>query len=195
MIENLQQIIKEQLAEQANSAQYNAYQVPNHSHNGIDSPRISQTDIIPNEGYTAVFKFYPGAPYTNLFPVPSNATSLTIHGFAANNVNTAATKRAIVSGTAYFAPSYFYQAGVTQLPTTSVPFSQICNAMYIDSNNLANTRVISDAEHIAIVADESSTLGNPLLSIKVDSYQQGYISITQDVWNDEWEASLAIIIK
>lgn len=189
-------MIKEQLAQQADSSQFTTSQVPNHAHNGIDAPRISQSDIVPNIAYTAVLGFSPGAPYTTLIPIPANATSLSYHGFASNNAGGgSATKRAIISGEAYFAPSYFYNANLNQLPTTSIPLSQVCNSMYIDSGNSSNTRTYTDATHLVAMADETSTDGNPLLSIIINFYQQGYISVTQDAWNSAWQATLAVIIK
>jgi hypothetical protein len=179
--------------------QYGVASVPDHGHDGIGSNQINQKDIIANVGYTALFTLNSTPPLTTLIPAPPNMTRLEIQGFAANNAVVAATKRAIINGFAIFGRNYnLYGSSLNGSIVTAnilgagLPFIQSCNSMYVDSTSLTNNRVNADTLHVIYVKDDTGTV---VTSLKVDYYNNGFVSLTQDNWNAAWTASFTLTMR
>ncbi len=131
---------------------YSVAEVPNHTHTGTDTNRISYKDIIQGEKYntTLVTEETDIPTGTLILGGVFNPTRIVFQGFAANNADgSPATKRAILNGEVNFGTCFNFGDATPPITiTTSGPgnaFMQSANSMYVDSTTLANNRVSTTA--------------------------------------------------
>ena len=142
--EEIKQIAKQVFSEMMASSQYKTADTTFHTHNGIDSPRINQENVVNNNKYVAIAVASSGLVTFNSI---SNPSALLFYGFAANNAGGgAATLKAMCTGNAqlgvcYSANNSSATTTVTINPSSQSSFIQTSCAIYIDTTSLANTRV------------------------------------------------------
>ena len=189
-MENFQEQFDKAIKDYATTNQYGVSLIPSHLHNGMDTNRINQTDIIPIPGYTSFFT--ENVSETFLLQNVPNVTRLEFSGFAANNNIAPATKRAIVNGKVYFGKYYTYSGSGTiiSVSATNNQAFQILNSgnsMYVDSTNLANNKVSATTgifnpatgdNGFVTVVDET---GSIVASMGVSSYAGNTITIVTHV--------------
>lgn len=156
---------------------YGVAQVPVHTHNGIDSSRVSQVDLIQNIKYASLLTIDSSTTFI-VRNIP-NISRLSFSGFAANNAGGgAATERAIINGETYFGKCYNLSGtGVSGVITTNVtgtPIVQGSNYMYVDSTSLANNRV--GATNLYFVYAGNTAAG--VVQLTVDSYRNDSLTLT-----------------
>ncbi len=118
--------------------------VPRHNHDNINSPRISQANIINSVGIMGKINFTTNSTYTLYFSAP-NPTRLDLNGFAFDTG--AADSSAIIIGVALLSPAFYFQPltnrsakeGGTQYPIGGV-LAQCSSNLYVqDAVGTANT--------------------------------------------------------
>ena len=145
MDNDLQNQIQQGIKDYMDSSQYGVTKIPSHLHNGVDTSRISQKDIISSDIHFAFYIEDVSEDFT-INNVPKYITELNFSGFAANNKVGAATKRAIINGKVFFGKAYTYTGSGTAISMSSTPnvsysFIQSGNSMYVDSTDLTKNRV------------------------------------------------------
>ncbi len=78
--QEMRSIAEQVFSEKLSQGQFSAFKIPNHVHNGIDSPRINQSNIQPNSKTSGNIDFLQNATYK--IPVASNPTSVWFYGNA-----------------------------------------------------------------------------------------------------------------
>jgi hypothetical protein len=179
---------------------YNVAQVPTHTHNGIDSVKINEENLINGVRYIGLLDLFwqtgDPDPASLTFQLRNvvNPTNITFKGFAANNSEgNPVSKRATVDGEVTFGTCYQFQ-GIfpnVDIITTGLPFVQGCNYLYTDTTSLANTRVGASPAHLVLVVDDT---GTTVASLVLDTYKDGLLTLTVTV-AEFWRISGTIIIK
>lgn len=179
------------------AAKYRVAEVPFHKHNGFDSPKVSEDDIIITNKLNTQFQITntSGAPYTETFTLRNvkNVSRITFHGYAANNAAAPATLRAVIDGEVIFGKCNVFTGSGVFIDVTTIPpgtpFVQGCSSMYIDSTNLANTRV-GTAPYLAVVFNP----GGVIVSLILDSYTNNSLTFTA-VLDTDWKLEGNVIIE
>lgn len=175
--QEIQNLIQDGIKDYMTKAQYSVTKIPSHVHNGTDSNRISQSDVVPGIKYN--FGFTEDTSETITIKNIQNPTRISFFGFSANNADASpATKRAILNGEVNFGKVHTFSVANTVLTPTAnapVPFGQSANGMYVDSTSLANNRVSTSRAHFAYVTDSSGTV---VSSLSLDSYINNTLTIT-----------------
>lgn len=118
-----------------NATKYGVAKVPLHKHNGLDSPQISQSNIVPTLRASGSIKLATdGQQYTiNLTGSPSH---ILFYGNAVHRTAGTVDVRTQVIGSAELGPSYFFQPEST---TTTSPSDVIGNVIQSGSYLLVET--------------------------------------------------------
>lgn len=168
--QKIRQIAEQVYAQKTLKSKYGVSQVPFHTHNGTDSVRISETNIIHNtRNYTRLL-----ADESTVFSIRnvSNVDKITLKGFVADNADgMPATKRAIVNGEAYFGRCYNFTGVAPDISLTStatgIPFVQSSNSMYVSGT----TARVSVAPSLGY-----ATTGSDIFTLTIISYNNGFIT-------------------
>jgi hypothetical protein len=170
--QKIRQISEQVYAEKTLKSKYGVSQVPFHTHNGIDSTRIDEKNVLHNiRNYTRLM-----ADESTVFNIRSvsNVDKLTLKGFVANNADgSPATKRAIINGEAYFGRCYNFTGvapNISTSPVQGIPFVQSSNALYTEQGMSAVFRV-AVSPSLAFVTDGSSDI----VELLITSYNNGLI--------------------
>ncbi len=177
--QKIRQIAEQVYATKTQKAKYGVSQVPFHTHNGTDSSRINEKDMVHNtRNYTRLFSDESG-----IFTLRNvaNVNCLTLKGFVANNANgSPATKRAIINGEAYFGRCFTFAGQPPNIDVTTtvvgIPFVQSSNAMYLSVTGSGATIAVSNrvsvSPNIALVTDGTNTI----VEMTILSYNNGTIT-------------------
>jgi len=179
------------------ATQFGVNKTPTHTHNGTDSVRINEVDLVGNVKYGfGIQGIYSGAPEVIQMRAIPNMSKITLFGFGANNVSGPATKRALFNGHAAFGRCFTFDdpgALVTPtIPVQGINLLQGGNGYYTDSTDVAKTRVSFSNENIIYVTDDS---GSAILTMTIDSYDQNVIQLTLDITNADWQIFFSIIMS
>jgi hypothetical protein len=127
--QKMKEIAEQVYAEKGVKSKYTVTQVPFHTHNGTDSARINQKDIIKNITNFGNFVATEGTSIVQINNVP-NSSRITLSAIAF-----ATSKQAVVNGYAAFGRCYDFNFGTTITPTDTstpgTPFIQMCSFSYI----------------------------------------------------------------
>lgn len=163
--------------------QYGVPTVPYHIHNGIDSPEITQTNILP--GYRALATITmatDGATYT----LGGNAggTQLLFYGTAVHNSG-GVDMRAICTGNCQLGQSYKFVAQSGTSVTTgdhALSLIQGSSALFIDSSGASPVfRVWASEENLVFVKDASSA---EVAVATVQDFGDGFIRVKATLATD-----------
>jgi meiotically up-regulated gene 157 (Mug157) protein len=160
-MDNLDQKIQQGIQDYMVKKQYDYSKIPSHEHNGTDTVKISQKNIINNNKVTIDFEATPPGGIGTIPNIP-NLSRITFMGVLANNASGGtATKRFILNGVAEVGNCYYIN-GTTEV-STGTNIVAIENNMYVDSTDLTKNRVGAgnglDAQHTnyLIYAQDNTT--------------------------------------
>lgn len=105
--EKMRQIAKQVYAESQSIDRIASMNTSSHNHNGIDSPRISQANIVPGIRASGSITFAQSTLYT--LGLTFNPTSILFYGIAVNNNASSPTIRAHCVGNAQLGASFYFQ--------------------------------------------------------------------------------------
>lgn len=157
MEEQIKQIVRQELSQSKQGNQFNVSQTSFHTHNGIDSQKIKQSNIIPST--TSVAHLLTQTSETFTIDTLQNITQLRLDGIASNGLG----QKASINGSAQLGNCFLYSpttVSVSELTTQGgsfEPFLQTFNEIYIDTTDLTNTRILASEGYIAAVADQNYT--------------------------------------
>lgn len=141
------------MARQNNANRFNVNSIPFHTHNGVDSPAINQSNIQPGIRASGSITFAQSTDYH--LGLTFNPTSILFYGAAIYNPG-GITIRAQCIGNAQLGPSFYFQPNDS---TSVVPGQNLQNIiqsssmMLVDSTNpdVPVVRVIVDEGHLVDV--------------------------------------------
>ncbi len=215
----IQELVKKDAREQATKVyndlgtKFGVASIPTHVHDGTDAVQLSDVNSVSGDRHVCLLTL--GNPdvvsatgtFTLLGLNVSNMKRIVLYGFGANNADgSPATKRAIINGEAQFGRCYafttpsFNLPGVTVLGNTDsvpgVPFTQVCNSMYIDSTTLANNKVFTGNELAGAIDPAYAGPPNPPNLIDLEIISSTYNSITFSYTLEaNWQLQAHIIVS
>jgi len=147
------------------SDKFSVSQTAFHRHNGTDSPKVKQGDIIP--GTTSAVHLGSNATEVFTLDTTQNITLIALKGVATNGLG----QKALLNGNAQLGNCFMYGVGAlvgsnVRTIGTYEPFLQVCNAAYIDTlvdisdplNPVTNNRVMAKGSYIVYVLDDTAAL-------------------------------------
>ena len=139
-----------------NDKQFNFSKIPNHLHNGTDTNKIEEINLIKGKQYY-VFLIENVSEIFTVSGIP-DLTSINFTGIAYDSSASPATKKASLNGYAIYGLNYTLTgSGVTfdtQKDATSVIDNQGTSAIYIDTSSLTKTTVSTSGQHLAYVVND-----------------------------------------
>lgn len=185
-------IIRQELSSFNASGRFQLNIVPQHTHNGTDSPFISEDNVILTK------KLYTQIEQTESQVITlrnvQNLSRISFHGFAADNAGGgAATKKASISGEAIFGQCLAFQGDGTNIQIQTAPpgdkYIQSCNYTYIDEADLTNVTVGS-APYLAYTEDPNAFLAG----IAITAVSQDTVELTTQVQSG-WKITGILIFE
>lgn len=179
---------------------YNVAQVPTHTHNGIDSVKINEENLVNGVRYISLLDLFwengDPDPVSLTFQIKNviNPTFISFKGIAANNSGgNPVSKRAMVNGEVAFGTCYTFDGIFPDVTVESnkLSFVQGSNYIFTDTTSLANTRVGSSPLHLVYVTDNT---GTAVAYLTLDSYNNGLLTLTVTL-AEFWRIAGTIIVK
>jgi len=157
---------------------YNVAKVPVHTHNGVDTVRIEQKDLILNQRYNT-FLISDVSETFQIKNIP-NLSQINFLGFAADNAGGgAATKRLVLNGQANFGKCFTFSGtgSSISLDTTlaGIPFIQSGNFMYVNGSATVTSSRVGASNQFFIYGTDGT---NEVVTVTVDSYTTSSIVLT-----------------
>lgn len=164
--QQIRDIAQKVFDENLKKGQFNVFKVPKHVHNGIDSPLISQDNIVSGTYSCAGLTTSTSEIFTiETFP---SVNEITLHGIASNGSG----KKASLSGFAAIGNCFQYGAvtgSVSLVKLNGGSYSDIVqssSSIYVDTADLAKTRVNASGNtsatgtpsYIVYVLDDTATI-------------------------------------
>lgn len=182
--QKIKEIAEQVYAQKTLKSKYSVTQVPFHTHNGTDSVRISEKDIVHNirNGTRLVVDENETFSIRNI----PNVSMIQLQGFGANNADgSPATERAIINGVAVFGRVYTFSGQGSTIDATStvvgLPFFQSSNSLYT-MQGMSPAFQVAVAPALAFATSAAETK----VQITINSYNNGEINITVEL-ADNWK--------
>lgn len=144
--EQIREIAQEVYDQNQDKGRLSNFKVPFHVHNGSDSPRISQDNVVPGTYATAGITSSTSEIFT-IETFPSTDT-ITLHGIAYDSSASPSTKKAHLNGSASIGNVFAYgnsngaSVSLIQMQNgTYVDIAMSSSSIYIDTSDLTKTRV------------------------------------------------------
>lgn len=148
--QQIRQIVQSELSQSKANSQFTVSKVPNHTHNGIDSPRVNEKSLSNGIKYVE-FETFTTSGFVTIKGI-SNFKELRFLGGAAL-VASPITKKAIINGFALFGTCYTATSSGAPQKSNVI---QTSNSLYIDTSSLTNSIVNIDTEVFAYVNDSTN---------------------------------------
>lgn len=147
--QQIRQIVQSELNQSKTTGQFTVTKIPNHTHNGIDSPRVNEKNLSLGVKYLKDFLITTSGPF--IVKGISNFKSFQFIGVVFGG----GTQEGIVNGSAMFGTCYEEKiaTGTTQTKKT---FVQACNSILIDTSSIANTTTTVSAVYFVDVFNSSN---------------------------------------
>lgn len=200
--QEIEQLIKAGIHDYMTDKQFNLSKIPSHTHDGKDTNKILQKNVIPNQK-VMTFMIEDTSETFTISNIP-NITRISFLGFAANNKSAPATKRAIINGIAEFGNCFGFSGSGTNISfasnvsLTPEPI-QAYNYMYTDTSNLTKTRVgagngsYSGGVYTSMLCRAADDTGGDVVALEITSYTSSSITFTCTLTAD-WKLQGTLIL-
>lgn len=183
--QKMKEIAEKVYAEKTLKAKYSVSQVPFHTHNGTDSTRINEKDMVHN--VRNITQIVADSSETLILRNIPNISGISFTGFAANNAGGgSATKRLVITGNARFGRCYVLTGEGSSISVDTnvqgTPLIQASNYMF--SNVTGPVFTVGIGPYLAY----GTEAGAVKAVIDIESYNNGSIilSVTLDTgWRME----------
>lgn len=209
--QRIRQIVQEELQRSNNSSRFQLNTIPNHIHNGKDSPKIKAEDIIPSASVLGTIEMATeGRVYTLNLNSSFTPKLITAHGIITGTYAGSAV-RAITVGTAHLTPSFYFQdndsdasviTGDIQYPfptnmpngtTPTVP-AQSSSYLLVSRGTVANTFALTSEDHIVSISGFPSA-SDIYARATVIGYSKDAIKIYVPYLDSGWTIFLTVIVS
>ncbi len=187
--EQISKIVQEIYQKNATSREFSVSTTNFHTHNGTDSQRVKQNDLI--NGTTSIISLNIFATETDILDTIQNVTQITLNGIASNNYGQAVSQKAVLNGHAQLGNCFNYsQTTVNSTHIKTIgnykPFLQTFDSMFIDTTDLTKAKVGAGAGHFVYVLDGG---GNVVAQIDIIKWT-GTSIILQTTLSTHWQVFL-----
>lgn len=184
----IRNLIRQEMAS-ANSGARFAGVTPNnnHAHTGLDSPQISQNNILPGNSVEGSITFAQ-AQTTYKIGINFNPTSVLVHG----NATGPSGAKFMIVGNAQLGPSLYLQPGTTTSVRPGGPPQNIIQSnTYFGLDSGAGVHTLVDEGHIANVEFPKGTI---FARATITGYDSKNILLYTDVLLSGWQFNLSLTI-
>jgi hypothetical protein len=176
--------------------QFNLSKIQNHEHNGLDTVRINEKDLINADMYSLGVTSVTSETF--YIKGLQNFKHITCYAIASNQYSGTKTKKATITGEVQIGKTYsmgFDSTGTMASPSgLASNFYQTCSSIYVDTTNVANTFVTSSLDSFVRVIN--SSVGNVVAEAKVTSIENGFITIQTTLEpTDGWYITMFLLIE
>lgn len=147
----IRQIVRDEMLRGSNTSRFGIDAIPHHTHDGISSLKIKQSDIIPSVSVSGRITFAQETDYTINLNSNFTPSSVTLYGIAYDATGGSGV-RCMIIGTANLGPSFYLQPGDT---TTTVTTGNI-QYPFLDPN-INNGTVVPLQSSTFLWVDNGST--------------------------------------
>jgi hypothetical protein len=182
----VKKIADQAISDYMRNKQYNLSKIPSHEHNGTDTIKIKENNLINGPKYTAFVQSNTdedGSVNRIYFP---NISSIRVYGFIANATPTV---RATINGEAQFGAVSLTSGNITVPVQNGI--IQCTNSICIDINTINNTRVSASNEYLAYPIDSS---GTGLVEVRAVNWTPNSVDIEVKNIRNGYTLNLAVII-
>lgn len=173
----IQKMIQDEINAYMKAKQFTVSKIPNHLHNGTDSQKISEADLIPAPTYATFLTENVSETFT-ITNLPATLTSVTFSGIAYDSSSSPASKKALVFGNVIFQNCFTISGSGTSFPVNNlngISLIQTGSSIYMDTSDLTKTRVGTSSAYFVYVINDSGTV---VASLIISSFSRGILSIT-----------------
>jgi hypothetical protein len=197
--QELQKLMQDEIVKYMTIRQFNLSKIPSHEHNGLDTVKISQKNLINNNKYSVFVSSIASETFT-LSNLP-NISQLFFNGIASNNASdmtVPGTLKATVIGQVQFGNCYgtpSVSGTVADISFANVvePFVQSANDIYIDTTDLTKCRAGAANSYFVYVQDGTTPTPVVVATAKVVSYDNSTITITTTL-EANWQITGTLIL-
>ncbi len=176
--QEIQDYVKQQIQSAASNTRFQLSGVTRHIHNGTDSPKITQSNILPGFRTEGSITFAQKTVYK--IGITFNPTAIWVHGNVIGNAG----ERFIVTGNAQLGPSFYLQPSTSTSVLTGGPIQNIIQSTTyygIDSGGAVHTLVdeghIVDVFYSATIHARATVIGydNTAVYVQVDNLDASWV--------------------
>lgn len=109
-------MIKEEIAKSNGSSRFKINSIPNHTHDGINSPQIKSENIVPSVSVSGRITFAQATDYTLNLNASFTPSHISLYGMAYDTAGSGV--RCMVVGSANLGPSFYFQPDSTNSVAT-----------------------------------------------------------------------------
>lgn len=197
--QQIRQLIQQEIAREKSSSRFGINSIPNHTHNGVDSLRIKEEDLVQSVSVSGNISFASSDEYTIYLNSSFTPSSIIAYG----NITGSGLELYMSIGTASLVPSFYLQPKTTRTVVTgsieypfidpnldaTVPLQSCC---YIGSESTAtgsNMHSLSSEGHIVNVYYGSDIKARAT----VTAFTRDYIKF-QTTIDAGWEMNINYVI-
>jgi len=174
-MDNLDQKIQQGIETYMRNKQFNYSKIQSHEHNGVDTVKVSEKDLIPRETF-AGFLTVDGSGILYIKNI-SNPRTIEFYGIAEDNYGGTPSQHIIITGKVIIGKAtQLIISNINELipdSSTTSQYLQMSNSMYVDESDIANTTTVASSGSFIWGED---TVGN-VVSATVTSVTPQYIAI------------------
>lgn len=197
--QQVKQIVRQELANSNASSRFKLNSIPQHVHNGTDSPQIKQDDIIPSVSVSGNISFSSSDEYT----IYLNSSFTPSHITAYGNIVGSGSELYISFGSANLGPSFYLQPDTTRTvvtgtiqypfidpnlsPVTTVPIQS--SIYYGSESNGGSRHTLSSEGHIVNVYYGGAIKARATIT----KFSKSFIKIQTSILSG-WEMNINYVI-
>jgi hypothetical protein len=173
------------------TGQFGVNQTSFHTHNGTDSPKVSQKNIIPNMATSGSITFAHIGNYTLNINPNNNPTTITCYGIV--NDGATPTVRCQTFGTAHLGPSYYFQPNSDNSVVFGGPVQQfIQSSTYLAVINGGTFYALNDEENLVDIEYPVGTIHARLTLV---AYSLNTITLKVPYLDSGWQIIVNLVMS
>lgn len=175
------------LAEKSANDAFAAFQVPNHTHNGLDSPRVNDVDVISNNKlFTTIIATNDGTP--NVLTISqglSNPKRVDVTSIITNG-----STRTVTTGSAELGLAYIVLPNGSPLDSTNNPTS--IAQLYSSVTNTGTSLVHAGRDFVAVGFNSSDA---EVVKLQVSAFTETSVTFSAPLLETGWTITAFITIS
>lgn len=197
--QRIRQIVREELQRSNNSSRFQLNTIPNHIHNGKDSPQIKAENIIPSTSITGFVSFAQVTTYTINLNASFTPKMITTYGIVTGTYLGNQT-RVMTFGTALLTPTFYLQEDTSTVVNTGTLQFPFNGKPAQSSSFISVTRGGTSDFYAGVSEDHIVSINFPTTSTiqaraTVVDFSKSAITIDVPNLTSGWEITLNFVIS
>lgn len=147
----IRRIVREEIAKTSSSKRFDVQNIPYHTHNGIDSPRVNESSLVQSTSVSGSITFEQTTQYTLQLNANFTPSNILAYGIVVDSASSP-TVRCISVGSANAGPAFYFQPGGSTFVVTGGPQQDIIqSSTYFAHIGGTSTRALTSEGHIVSI--------------------------------------------